>query len=253
MTRFFGVFAFLCSAALLAAIGLGMFPHLFAAQPSHHILWGLTSALLAVSLHCLVFGIFTGSGKDTRLLVQDLKLNPEVVARTKRFKREVFPPALYAIGIILLTTSFGGVVALGEHPWARWAHLLLAWICFFYNAKVSLLEYRAIAENARLLDGVNAQAEQVFEPSLSELPEPAEGPPLEWETHVYALGKFLCFFGWNLWLPYIYLRFIVMWLNTPFVLFLVGSVVCLMGGYYLRWRYRDYRPGRPQNLHPVGG
>lgn len=252
MTRFFGIFALICSAALLAAIGLGMFPYVFGVGPSQHILIGLTAALLCVSLHCLIFAIFTGSGKDTRLLVQDLHLNQEAVLRMKRFKREVFPPALYAIGWILLTTSFGGIVALGQHAWARWAHLALAWFTFYYNARVSLLEYRAVVENARLLEGVNAQAEKVFVPSTSDLPEPAEGPPLEWENHVYALGKFLCFLGWNVWLPYIYLRYIVSWLNTPFPLFLGVSVVCLAGGYYLRWRYREFRPGH-QNLETAGG
>lgn len=252
MSPFFNFFAILCAVLYGAALLCGQFPVAFGALftffgPSAHMMLGLSAGILTVSLHCLIFAIFTGSGKDTRLLVQDLSLNTEFVKRTKVFKRTVFPPALYAILFILITTSLGGAVSGGRSPaWLHWVHGLVAWLTYFYNLKTFLIEARGVKENASILAQVNRVAAEAIGASSQggEVVVLGAEEEHEWGTHVFALGKFLCFLGFNVWLPYLYIRFIMAELRTPFLPFLALSLVCLAGGYYLRYQYRGYRPKR---------
>jgi hypothetical protein len=219
---------------------------------SQHMLLGLVTAILIASLHCLVFAIFTGSGKDTRELVQELRLDENFIRRTKAFKRTVFPPALYCLLYLLILTTLGGALSAKGSPWLGWAHRLFAWFTFYYNVKTFRNEVRAVRENSGILVEVNAVAVRVRlseTPSQSSaakelreahLPEPVE--EVSWGAHVYALGKFLCFLGFNTWLPYVYFRYIMGIIETPFWPFLVCCLLFLSGGYYLRGSYRNFRP-----------
>jgi hypothetical protein len=255
MAGFFGISAWVATLCLAAALLAGHFGGVLGLRPEHHLLLGLLAAMLTVSLHCLVFGIFTGSGKDTRLLVQDLHLDKDFVKRTKAFKKDVFPPALYAILLLFGVTSLGGALsAFGGGIWP-YLHAGLAWFTFYYNVKTFRLEYRAIRENSAILENVNREA-VTTDPTLPDLElrisvaengtVPAAIDHLEWGTHVFALGKFLCFLGYNVWLPFIYLRFIVGFYQMHLWPFLLTSLFLLLLGYALKWRYRAYRPSESQ-------
>jgi hypothetical protein len=242
MARFFGF----CAVVSTVLFGLSVW---FGLQGvPNHMLWGLGAAIFAASLHCLVFAIFTGSGKDTRLLVEDLSLNKDYVMRTKAFKKEVFPPALYAIFFLLILTTLGGAASNSSHRWVAWIHGL--WACFtlYYNLKTFRLEYRAIGVNSSILKDLNANAGEIVS---QQAPEPTEFTPgddpqkvadLEWGTHVYAFGKFLGFLSWNTWLVYLYFRFIMGNLKIALWPFLLISAGLALGGFILRTRYQDYRP-----------
>lgn len=254
MSHFFNAFACVCAGLLAASLAVGHFPGIFGLGISHHLLLGLAAALLTVSLHCLIFGIFTGAGKDTRELVQDLSLNPEFVGTTKAFRRVAFPPALYAILLLVLTTSLGGALSVATAPGVvRWLHVGLAWITFLYNLKAFWIEARCVRENAAILKKVNQEATStlVHHPEVGKaIPDvagviPAATETLEWGAHVFALGKFLCFLGWNTWLPFVYLKYIVGYFTMPVWPFLMVSLGLLAGGYYLRWRYQSFRPAPP--------
>jgi hypothetical protein len=217
------------------------------------MLFGLVTAIFIASLHCLVFAIFTGSGKDARELVQHLRLDETFIRRTKAFKRAVFPPALYALLTLLILTTLGGALSANGTGWLAWAHRLFAWFTFYYNVKTFAKERRSVRENSEILVELNAVAGRVAANAVlaetpltrefreARLPEPID--PLAWGAHVYALGKFLCFLGINMWLPYLYFRYIMGVLATPFWPFLVGCLLFLGGGYYLKLKYRIYRPG----------
>lgn len=250
MSLFFNVFASACALALAAALAIG---HLaargIAFSPEVHLVVGLGAAVLTVSLHCLVFAIFTGSGKDTREIVQDLHLDKDFVARTKRFKKDVFPPALYAILLLVVTTTLGG--ALGAHlsPWLRWLHLLVAWTSFLYQLKVLRLECQAVYENSQILVRVNSDAAVLSQTLPVKAPQTPEilsdvVDDLKWETHAYALGRFLCFLAYNVWLPYIYLRFVVGYFLMPVWPYAVTSLLIWCLGFSIRKRYQSFRPER---------
>ncbi len=258
MAGFFGIGALLGTALYLAALTLGHFGPSLGAQPFHHLVVGLTAAIWSVSLHCLVFAIFTGAGKDTRLLVEDLHLDPTFVKRMKAFKFTVFPPALYAIMAILVVTSLGGALSAGSAGWLRWLHLATAWLVFAYNTKVLRQEWKAIGENAALLQRVNEAASEKAAPlaaplykEVAVLAEAAE--EFDWGTHVYALGRFLTFLGYNTWLPYLYLRYIVGYIKMPWWPYLALSLALCSAGFFLQLRYQDFRPGLRRPAAPVPG
>lgn len=242
MAKFFGI----CSVISVALFGVSVVYGLMGA--TNHMLWGLVSAIFAASLHCLVFAIFTGSGKDTRLLVEDLSLNQEYVKRTKAFKKDVFPPALYAIFFLLILTTLGGAVSNTSLTWLPWVHGLWAVFTIYYNIKTFLLEFKSIGINSAILRELNENASRV---TSQQIPEPTEFTPgiepqtvgeLEWGTHVYAFGKFLGFLSWNTWLVYLYLRFIMGDIRTSVWPFVVMSLLLWVSGFFLRMRYQDYRP-----------
>lgn len=255
MAPFFRFSSILSSGLLAASIVLGYLGH------TNHLIVSLIAAFVAISAHCLVFGIFTGAGKDTRELVQDLHLNPEFVGQTKSFRKITFPPALYAILMILITAFFGGALSTLRGSYWPFLHGLMAWVTLAYNIKTYLLEYRCVRENAAILKRVNSEAAKVTtqNPELADTenfssPEAVDGlGGYRWGSHVFALGKFLCFLGWNVFLPYIYMRFIMGLILLPLWPFLVFSVVFLAGGYFLRWKYRKDQPGLPTPQRPANG
>ncbi len=165
----------------------------------NHLMWGLIAVLLAVSVHCLIFGIFTGAGKDARELFEDLNAKSELVLKIKAFRREVFPPALYCILLLVLGAVMGGAA---KTPVMVKVHFTLMVLTVLYNLKTFWKEYQAVKANGVLVAEVNRLAAEIG----ATLPKPApkdleilEGAveDLEWGTHVYALGSFLIFMGMN--------------------------------------------------------
>lgn len=257
MARAFAVLTVLSLGLYVYAIVLGQGWVKLDSGVYGHLLVGLGAGILAVCLHCLVFAIFTGSGKDARLLVEDLKLDPKELIKIKQFKRTVFPPALYAILATLLTTSMGGIISSGgsKPVFFYTVHGILAWVTLVYNAKVFWVEVRAIAENSRIIFELNRTAARVLEKvpkaestkvedNFDLVPDVGTLPESEFGRHAYALGKFLSFMSYNAWLPYIYLRYIVGWLEVSVWPFLTFSVLSFFVGIFLRQRYSLYRPQR---------
>lgn len=217
---------------------------------AQHLLMSLLAAFVAISAHCLIFGIFTGAGKDTRELVQDLHLNPEFIQQTKAFRKKTFPSALYAILMVLMTAILGGSLSKVQSPYWVTLHGLFAWATFLYNLKTFWLEYRCVKENSEILKRVNQEATQAAlkNPSLAPVtqfddPQAVDGlGGYEWGSHVFALGKFLCFLGWNTFLPFIYMRFVMGMITLALWPFIVLSIAFFGMGYFLRWKYRQFRP-----------
>lgn len=242
MAKFFGF----CSVISSILFGVSVFYGL-QGTPTH-LLWGLGAAIFAASLHCLVFAIFTGSGKDTRLLVEDLSLNQEYVKRTKAFKKEVFPPALYAIFFLLILTTLGGATSKAGISWVGWLHGLWAVFTIFYNLKTYWKEYKAIKLNSEILKDLNAKAGEILSHQKPEITEFTVGESsekvadLEWGTHVYAFGRFLGFLSWNTWLVYLYFRFIMGELRTPIWPFILVSAILGFGGWLLKYKYQNFKP-----------
>lgn len=244
MSTFFAFLTCLSSVLLFISIGLGY------VHSSSHLLFGLSSAILAVLTHCIIFAIFTGSGKDARLLIEDFKLEPSLLKRAKKFKREVFPPALYAIFALLILTSIGGGVSTTGNPLLGTLHGFVAILVMAYNLRVFWIEYKAVKENSHFIKELNQIAAQMTtsethprSSTTDTLLEFKTGSneetvlDLNWDSHAHALGKFLVFLAWNCWLVWIYVRWIMghVWIPTwPFALLSVGFYLV---GFFLKRRY----------------
>ena len=248
MTTFFGIFAVLSNGFLLTSVILG-YGYLEVGRTfSSHWLFSLGSSLLVVSVHCLVFGIFTGSGKEAREFVGDYGLSRDYVKETKAFRRKTFPPALYSILLVVLTVCLGGALSSSDSTLLRFFHSLVAWGTFFYNLKSSWVEHQAVADNASLISMLNSEIskrstqmgtlESAFLPGGFQTVE-----EVEWGKHVYALAKFLIFLSWNVWLPYVYIRFVMGRSELSWLPFILLCSILFVGGAILKSRYRFYRPG----------
>lgn len=240
MTGFFLIASLMTSLGLTSSVLMGVL------GSGYHLMAALFSSVAAVSLHCLVFGIFTGAGKDTRELAQDLAMSQEYFEKIKIFRKKNFPPALYAILFLMAAIFLGGAVTVKPGYVLGIVHGIFAAVAVLYNLKTFYLEYTSIRDNARLLEEVNRQASVIasgkkLNPVLPEIElEPVS--QVEWGTHVYALGKFLTFLGINMFLPYLYTRFIMGILTMPVWPYLTASLVFLISGYYLRTQYKQYQP-----------
>ena len=251
MGNFFTILALVSEGLLVATLLCSHFAASWGLTASFHIFLGLASAFLAILTHCLVFAIFTGSGKDAREITEDLFLRPDFVRETKRFRRENFPIALYGILAILFTVILGGTLGSTHSSWLRLIHLATAWVTILYNGSIFFKEALAVRENTVLLRILNAEAlEKVPKtPIFAEEDVPLLAltkDSIEWGTHVHALGKFLCFLAYNVWLPYLYLRFVMGYLYLQLWPFIVLFSVLLLGGAYLRWKYQSLQ-GSPSH------
>ncbi len=235
MTGFFAIASVLTSFGLVSAIVMGF------QGSGYHLMVALFSAVAAVSLHCLVFGIFTGAGKDTRELSEDLSLGREYFEKIKVFRKTNFPKALYAILLLMAAIFLGGAVTVKPGHLLGLVHGLFSTATVIYNLYVFYFETVSIRENARLLGEVNRIAGHVstgverktVDPEIDL--EPVQ--PLEWNQHVRAFGKFLIFLGVNLFLPFIYMHYIMGMDYIPFWPFLLAAIGLILSGYTLKTRY----------------
>jgi|GEM_PF-1251881 len=240
MASFFRFLILLTTFGFLGSFLLGSVSESLPQLAMWHMLVGLGTTLIAATAHCLVFAIFTGAGKDTRILVSDLALNPAWTEKAKSFRRIAFPIAMKAILLLLILAVLGG--AAGKYTPLRWAHWGLALLTSLYHIKAFLIELSCIEENKRLLETVNVAAAaqpSSLKPVLAGEPEilAMAADDWEWGQHVFAFGRFLGFMSWQVWLVFIYLRFIMGYYEISWMPFLALSFLLLGAGYYLRLKY----------------
>ncbi|MDQ3441509.1 MAG: hypothetical protein M3478_14290 [Planctomycetota bacterium] len=120
-----------------------------------HALAGVVATITCCAVHCVVFTYFVATAKWVRHAVAVKQLDPSLVAPTRSFKLQAFPAALLAMVAVFAAALFGAArVSYGVSPTY---HHVVAWIAVVTNVLVAVTEYRAIARNGRLIDGILAQ------------------------------------------------------------------------------------------------
>ena len=117
-----------------------------------HQLAGVVATITACAVHCVVFTYFIATAKWVQHAIAVKRLDPALAAPTRSFKLQAFPPALLAMATVF-AAAVVGVARLSYGTSARW-HESLAWFAVATNLGVAALEYRAIARNGRLIDGI---------------------------------------------------------------------------------------------------
>jgi hypothetical protein len=79
-----------------------------------------------------------------------------VAAPTRSFKAQAFPAALSAMAVVFVTAVTGAATFSGYFRSAA-VHHALAVASLVVNVLVALIEFRAIARNGRLIDGILAR------------------------------------------------------------------------------------------------
>jgi hypothetical protein len=132
-------------AGLIVSIVMGL-----KASPAHqgdHIIVALVTVVIGLFSQSMTMFFFIGTGKE---LKDASDQDADVVQRTKAFKSRVFPSAMWAMAVLMVTFITGGGVGLGKTP--LWLHDALAALSIFMYARAYWIQIRAMNENATLME-----------------------------------------------------------------------------------------------------
>jgi len=144
---------------LVNLIGLGAAGALgYAAKAGYpvgpwHVLAGALAALVCCAVHCVVFTYFAATAKWVQHAISVKHLDPSLSGPTRSFKTQAFPAALLAMGATFLAAVAGAGADNFRGAWASWHHAL-AIGALVVNVLAATVEFRAIARNGRLIDGI---------------------------------------------------------------------------------------------------
>ena len=134
-----------------------------------HPLAGVVATITCCAVHCVVFTYFIATAKWVQHAIAVKGLDPAMAAPTRSFKLQAFPAALLAMTSVFATAVLGAASA--SYGVSPVPHHVLAWVAVAVNVAVAAAEYRAIARNGRLIDGILARITGGTLPG-------AEGPPV---------------------------------------------------------------------------
>lgn len=185
MTRIFTFLAWLNGTALAATYVVGIVSKLRdAAQHNDpwylaHFTLGLFTAMGTLLVHCLIFTYFLGTGRWVKEVTLAYGLPDEPWHKeTRELKRRTFPPALFAMLIVIATSAAGAGAQLREWPW--YVHFTLATVTLLLNLWAFRVEYRNVTANSAVLDELLVEVDRIR--AAKGLPSNAEA--LEQEERV---------------------------------------------------------------------
>ncbi|MBI3409243.1 MAG: hypothetical protein HY040_12925 [Planctomycetes bacterium] len=169
--RVFRISAVVVLVAILASIGLGAWSFFLERDsPAKndvfiiHFGAGLITALAILLVHCAVFTYFLGTGRWVKEVGLAYHLPDQDLPRTTReLKRQVFPPALFAMLSAIAAAAAGAGAQLQEWPWQ--IHATLALVTLGINLWAFRVEVRTIETNGAVVKAVMAEVERILEAS----------------------------------------------------------------------------------------
>ncbi len=132
-------------AGLIVTIVMG-----FQASPAHvatHILVAIVTVVIGLFSQSMTMFFFIGTGKE---LKDKSNQDADVVNKTRVFKSKVFPTAMYAMGVIMVTFIMGGGVGSGKTP--LWLHDALAVASLVMFVRAYWVQIHAMHDNASLME-----------------------------------------------------------------------------------------------------
>jgi len=126
----------------------------------YHFLLGLTTAMLTLLVHCLIFTYFLGTGRWVKevKLAYDLADDP-LPKLTRDLKRRVFPPALYAMLTAIATGAAGAAAQVQVAPWIL--HASLGCLTLVVNFWAFRVEYDCLRTNGVVIQEVMREVDRL--------------------------------------------------------------------------------------------
>ena len=123
-----------------------------------HVNVGVIVTLGAVLVSCIAVTYFVGTGKWVYEVVGAYQLPDELIARSRRIKRQAFPWAVISFFVLLANACLGmlSYVDAGQQEHSQWATLHLATACtsLFLIAGAFYLQWLKIVEHFALIQEV---------------------------------------------------------------------------------------------------
>jgi uncharacterized membrane protein len=149
MAQFLLITTLLTMAGLVATSVVG-FTADSGAGVGRHILYALATVVLGLFSQSMTMFFFIGTGKEIKDKAKGEDDEASVMQETKRYKSQVFPAAMYAMLVLMLTFILGGGIHRGSLP--LWTHYILTIASIYMFGRAYWIEIRAMEENARLME-----------------------------------------------------------------------------------------------------
>ena len=126
----------------------------------YHFLCGLTTNVLTLLVHCLIFTYFLGTGRWVKEVTLAYELPDEPLHKeTRELKRRVFPPALYAMLFAIASGATGAAAHVQMWPW--YVHFTLATCTLLVNFWAFRVEFQCLRANVGVLRDVLIAVDEV--------------------------------------------------------------------------------------------
>lgn len=120
-----------------------------------HRLFGALAAIVCTGVHCVVFTYFIATGKWIEHAILVKGLEPKIAEGTRPLRRGAFAAALSIITLAIVTAIVGAAVD-NFYLSPLWHHVM-AMVLLAGNVGAAIVEYRCIAANGELIDGILAR------------------------------------------------------------------------------------------------
>ena len=117
-----------------------------------HLIAGLSSALLTLLLHSLIFTYFIGTGRWVQEVANAYRLSESLHEKSRRLKSRAFPYILGSILLVIMTAILGAATDRGLLD--PNIHLALAALAIGFNFWSYFVEYHAVVANGELLSQI---------------------------------------------------------------------------------------------------
>ncbi len=125
-----------------------------------HLILGLTTVLVCLGVHCLIFIYFLGTGRWVKEVANAYRLPDDPLPKlTRELKRQAFPPALFAMLVPIGAAATGAAAQM--HLWHWGFHAALAVFTIVINLWAFAVELRCVRANVVVLDGVMREVDRL--------------------------------------------------------------------------------------------
>ncbi|MGL4555028.1 MAG: hypothetical protein ACRC33_28000 [Gemmataceae bacterium] len=125
-----------------------------------HVWLGMLTNIATLAVHCLIFIYFLGTGRWVKEVALAYQIPDEPLPKlTRELKRKSFPPALFAMLIVIAASAAGaGVQTAGW--WWGW-HAVSATAALAVNLWAFWVEVRCVSINGGVIDRVMAEVDRI--------------------------------------------------------------------------------------------
>ena len=166
MAQTFRSLAIFLTLAILVTIGVGFWSFFSPGESKYkdifivHFVAGLTTAIAALAIHCLIFIYFLGTGRWVKEVTIAYRMPDEPWHKqTRELKRATFPPALFSMLIAIAAAAAGAGAQLQAWHWS--IHMTLGLLTLVINLWAFRIEVRNVTINAGVIDAVMAEVERI--------------------------------------------------------------------------------------------
>lgn len=125
-----------------------------------HFVFGLSTAIGILLVHCLIFIYFLGTGRWVKEVTIAYQMPDEPWHKqTRELKRQTFPLALISMLIGIAAAAAGAGAQLQAWPW--YVHMVLGLLTLLINLWAFRIELRNVTTNAGVIEAVLREVDRL--------------------------------------------------------------------------------------------